>query len=68
MREKWTYSHDDVGELSKEVYEKNGATIKVSHYSGKNRTEELYRDSSPFLRVFYTGKERVGEEFIDGRQ
>lgn len=74
LKEQWMYSYDDGGELVSEVYMKNGTMVKVTSYSKddtqtnvQESVEELYRDGKPFLKIFYHGKERLREEFIDAR-
>ncbi|HOV62986.1 MAG TPA: hypothetical protein PLG43_03775 [Spirochaetia bacterium] len=74
LKEQWMYSYDDTGELVSEVYMKNGTTVKVTAYTRddtqqnvQESVEELYRDGKPFLKIFYRGKERLREEFIDAR-
>ncbi len=67
LRERWVYAYGPSGILERELYAKNGVTVKVTTHQGSDSVEELYRDGEPFLRVFFRNKERVGEEFIDAR-
>ena len=63
--EVWEYSYDANGARVAEQYSLRGALVRSTEYLPDDaRTDTLYRNGWPALRVFWQGAERVGEELI----
>lgn len=63
--EAWTYRYDAEDTRVGEEYSVRGALVRSTAYLlDDSRTDILYRDGRPALRVFWQGDERVGEELI----
>jgi YD repeat-containing protein len=67
--ERWELTYDREGELARELYYRNDVLVKSMIYSDRESWyEEFYRQSEPFLRIYYSRGEKVKEEFIrDGQ-
>ena len=65
--EVWRYTLDAAGNVAREEYSLRGSLQKVTTYGkGKERTEDLYRDGTVFLRVYFDGDTRLREEVRSG--
>ncbi len=65
--EEWRYEYAADGALQQEEYRVKGAVQKITRYGpGEARSEELYREGQPFLRVTYEGEEKIREEVLEG--
>ena len=63
--EVWEYRYDTEGTRVGEQYLLRGALVRSTEYHPDDaRTDTLYRNGRPALRVFWQGDERVGEELI----
>jgi len=65
--EEWRYHWGPDGKETREEYRRRGAQEKVTVFgTGNERTEELYQDGEPFLKVYYDGDRRTKEEVFEG--
>jgi hypothetical protein len=65
--EAWKYALRADGSVSRVEYSRRGSLEKVTIYGDAGaRTEELYTGGEMFLRVFYSGDQRVREEVWSG--
>ena len=65
--EEWRYEYAADGALQREEYRVKGALVKVTRQGPDGtRTEELYREGQPFLRISYEGEEKIREEVLAG--
>ena len=64
-REETAFEYTSDGEVRKESFYRKGWLEKTRIYTGDNLWyEEIYRDGSVFLRVYYRKGEKVREDFI----
>ena len=70
LREVWEYNYDESDTLKIETYLKNGATVKITDYTGPDSYfEEIYnRQGFPVLRVYFEDDLKVKEEPIQQRK
>jgi antitoxin component YwqK of YwqJK toxin-antitoxin module len=65
--ESWTGEYAE-GKLAVERYSKNGLPVKVVHWQGDDRTEEIYLAGVLRLRAWFRGPDKYKEEDIrDGQ-
>ena len=63
------YEYDEEGGVSRESFYRRGRLEKVRIYTGENAWhEEILKNGVLALRVYYTGGEKVREEFIRAGQ
>ena len=59
------YVYDNSDEVKTAIHSKNDRTIKVVTYTGENGYfEDIYRNGSPMLRVYFEDGVKVKEEFL----
>lgn len=63
--EQWSYEFDGEGRLRREEHRLHGSLEKVTLYGEEDsRTEELYRENAPFLRIYFRSGTKLKEEFL----
>ena len=63
LNEQTRYSYSENGDLSEEELFQNSKLVKRTVYSeDETRFEELFRDGSPILRVYFDGDRKISEE------
>ena len=65
LKEEWRFVHDSGGGLAEETYLESGEIKKVTRYTGeKAYYEEIYRNGTPFIRVYFENDAKLREEFL----
>ncbi len=63
--EEWRYRYGEGGTLVREEYLDRGSMVSVTTYGEDDeRTQELFAEGLPFMRVYYQGASKTKEEVI----
>ena len=68
-KESWIYTYDEEGEVRSEAYYRKASLEKIRYYTGDDQWfDELIRQDTVFLRVYYDKEEKIKEEIVQEGQ